>query len=116
MPSLSCCVGGPTRLRFFSPGCAEPWAPTRTVRAPRTAASRGVRTRLVTRRLLPFQRLPELNFVALWVHDPSELSVLGVVGLLEHVATLFAQCFEKRCEIFDSIVDHEGRLTRSEVL
>src|SRR5215210_5570725 len=64
----------------------------------------------------PWQRLPELNLVALWIHDPSEFPVLRVVGLLEHIATFLAQCFEKCCQIFDSIVDHEGRLARSEVL
>src|SRR6185295_1706270 len=65
---------------------------------------------------LPFWRLPELNFVALWIHDPPEFPVLRVLGLLEHVTAFFAQRFEKSCEIFDSIVDHEGRLARSEVL
>src|SRR2546428_2235109 len=62
-----------------------------------------------------WMRLPEFNLVALWIHDPSEFPVLRVVGLLEHVATFFAQCFEKCCQIFDSIVDHESRLARSEV-
>src|SRR5215211_6821267 len=66
--------------------------------------------------LLPFRWLPELNLVALWIHDPSEFSILRVVGLVEHVTALFAQRFEKPREIFDSIVDHEGRLARSEVL
>src|SRR5947199_4968062 len=65
---------------------------------------------------LPLWRLPELNLVALRIHDPSEFPVLRVVGLLEHIATFLAQCFEKCCQIFDSIVDHEGRLARSEVL
>jgi len=65
---------------------------------------------------LPFWWLPEFNFVALWIHDPSEFPVLRVVGLIEHVATFLAQSFEKRCQIFDSIIHHEGRLARSEVL
>src|SRR5206468_12291690 len=64
---------------------------------------------------LPWRRLPELDLVALGIHDPSEFPVLRVVGLLEHVATFLAQCFKKCCQIFDSIVDHEGRLARSEV-
>src|SRR4029450_10474043 len=64
---------------------------------------------------LPLWRLPELNLVALWIHDPSEFPVLRVVGLLEHVATFLAQCFEKCCQIFDSMFDHEGRLARSEM-
>ena len=41
----------------------------------------------------------------LWIHDPSEFAILRVVGLVEHVTALFAQRFEKSCEIFDSIVD-----------
>src|SRR5438128_4148439 len=69
----------------------------------------------VHRTSLPLWRLPEFNFVALWIHDPSEFPVLRVVGLLEHVATFLAECFEKCCQIFDSIVDHERRLARSEV-
>src|SRR5204863_10222952 len=67
------------------------------------------------RTLLPFQRLPEFNFIALWIHDPSKFPVIRVVGLLEYVATFFAQRFEECCQIFDSIVDHEGRRARSEV-
>src|SRR5207253_3240191 len=73
----------------------------------------GRRTR---RSSLLLWRLPEFNLVALWIHDPSEFPVLRVVGLLEHIASFLAQCFEKCCQIFDSIVDHEGRLARSEVL
>src|SRR3982751_2655331 len=68
-----------------------------------------------SRSSLPLCRLPEFNLVALWIHDPSEFSVLRVVRVLEHVATFLAQYFEKCCEIFDSIVDHEGRPARSEV-
>src|SRR5438128_9218680 len=70
----------------------------------------------VHRTSLPLWRLPEFNFVALWIHDPTEFPVLRVVGLLEHVATFLAQGFEKCCQIFDSIVDHEGRFARSEVV
>src|SRR6185436_3560482 len=65
---------------------------------------------------LPRWRLPELNLVALRIHDPSEFPVLRVVGLLEHLAAFLAQCFEKCRQIFDAIVDHEGRLAGSEVL
>src|SRR5438094_10630629 len=75
---------------------------------------RGIRAPECT--LLPLWGLPELNFVALGIHDPSELSILRVVGLVEHVTALFAQRFEKSCEIFDSIVDHEGGLAWREVL
>src|SRR6185369_2523673 len=64
---------------------------------------------------LPWWRLPELDLVALRIHDPSEFPVFRVVGLVEHVATFLAQCFEKCVQIVDAIVDHEGRLARSEV-
>src|SRR5437879_3862967 len=88
--------------------------------APRTRSSRrrvrGQSVFLASNRIsLPLWRLPEFNFVALWIHHPSEFPVLRVVGLLEHVATFLAQCLEKCCQILDSIVDHEGRLARSEV-
>src|SRR5438874_7729457 len=91
---------GLTRLRVRV-GCSEGWTSV-------LLAS--------NRSSLPLWRLPELNLVALWIHDPSEFPVLRVVGLLEHIATFLAQCFEKCCQIVDSIVDHEGRLARSEVL
>src|ERR1035441_2464537 len=65
---------------------------------------------------LPVRWLPEFNLVALWIHDPPEFPVFRVVGLFEHIATFLAQCFEKCCQIFDSIIDHERRLARSEVL
>src|SRR3954469_9407632 len=44
---------------------------------------------------LPRWRLPELDFVSLRIHHPAEFAVLRVVGLVEHVATFLAQCFEK---------------------
>src|SRR5256885_16241343 len=65
---------------------------------------------------LPLWRLPEFNFVALWIHDPSEFPVPRVVAFLQHVATFLAQCLEKCRQIFHSIVDHEGRLARSEMI
>jgi hypothetical protein len=36
---------------------------------------------------LPWRWLPELDLVALRVHDPTELAVLGIVRLLEDVTS-----------------------------
>src|SRR3989442_1548183 len=82
----------------------------------RNGSSLSRRARGGCRISLPVWRLPELNFVALWIHDPPEFPILRVIGLLEHVATFLAQRFKKCSKIFDSIVDHERRLARSEVL
>src|SRR3972149_10842781 len=65
---------------------------------------------------LPFGWLPKLNLVAFRVDDPAELSVLGVVCLLQNVAALAAQCRKETVQIRYPIVDHEGRLARSELI
>lgn len=43
---------------------------------------------------LTFGRLPEFDLVSLRVHDPAELSEIGVVGLLEHVAAFLPKRLE----------------------
>src|SRR5579863_6043978 len=58
---------------------------------------------------LPFRWLPEFNLVALWVHDPTKLAVLGVIRLFEHVAALFAQRLKQGGQVINAVVDHEGR-------
>src|SRR5215207_2040565 len=60
--------------------------------------------------------LPELDLVALGIHDPTELAVPGVVRLLQDVASFLPKSLEQSGQVLDTIVDHEGRLARREVL
>src|SRR5436190_704333 len=84
---------------------------------PRTVGRRGAggdaRTTVMPTSL-PRRRLPELDLVPLRVHDPPELPVLRVIRLLEHVAAFLAQRLKQPRQVFDAIVDHEGRLARGE--
>src|SRR6188768_134439 len=63
-----------------------------------------------------FGWLPELPLVAFRVHHPAELAVLGVVRLLEHVATLRAQRLKQRRQVRHAVVDHERRLARRKLI
>src|SRR3954471_25016323 len=65
---------------------------------------------------LAFRWLPELHLVALGVHHPAELAVARIVRLLQHVATFFAKRGEECREVLDSVVHHEGRIARREVV
>src|SRR5262245_7617712 len=65
---------------------------------------------------LAWRWLPELDFVALRVDDPAELPILSVIGLVEDVAAFGAKCLEKCGEVVDSVIDHEGRLARRELV
>src|SRR6476660_6998527 len=60
--------------------------------------------------------LPKFDLVALWIHDPTELSVLGIVRLLQDVASFVPKRLKESRQVFDAIVDHEGRLAWREVL
>src|SRR6185295_13426355 len=60
--------------------------------------------------------LPKFNLVALRIHDPTELPVLGVVRLLQDVAPFVPKRLKESIQVFDAIVDHEGRLAWREVL
>src|SRR2546430_9685598 len=53
------------------------------------------------------RRLPKFYLVSFRIDDPAKLPVLGIVDLLENVAAFFAQHFDQRVEILDSIIDHE---------
>src|SRR4029079_1087175 len=65
---------------------------------------------------LSVRRMPELDFVALGVDDPPELSELGIVRLFEYVAALAAQRLQEALQIGDPVVDHEGRLAGREMV
>src|ERR1700674_3064671 len=62
------------------------------------------------------RRLPKFDLVALRIHDPTELSVLGVVRLLQDVASFVPKRLKYSGQVLDAIVDHEGRLAGCEVL
>src|SRR5262249_39660431 len=53
---------------------------------------------------------------ALRIDDPPELPILGVIGLLEDVASLGAKRLEERGEVIDAVIDHERRLARRELV
>src|SRR5258708_16542593 len=65
---------------------------------------------------LPRRGLPKFDLVALWVHDPTELPVLGVVRLFQDVASFVPKRLKYSGQVCDAIVDHEGRLAWREVL
>src|SRR5689334_6763297 len=58
--------------------------------------------------LLSSRRLPQLDLVAFWVNDPTELSVFGFIELVQDVAALFPESLEQRANIGYSVVHHEG--------
>src|SRR6187551_131354 len=60
--------------------------------------------------------LPELHLVPFRVRHPAELAVLGVVRLLEDVATLRAQRLEQRRQVRYAVVDHERRFARCKLI
>ena len=80
---------------------------------PGQAAVRGREERACS---LALRRLPELDFVSLWINDPRKFAVLGFVNLLEHIAAFFLQGLDQGVEVFHSIVDHEGSRARSKVI
>ena len=50
---------------------------------------------------LPRGRLPEFYLVALGIHDPAKLSVLGIVHLVQDVASFVAKCLTECGQAFD---------------
>ena len=75
-------------------------------------AEDGIRDLVRSRGLGDVYKRQELDLVALGIHDPAELPVLGVVDLLEHVAALLLQgCLLYTSDAADerSSVDLGGR-------
>src|SRR5271166_2942487 len=66
--------------------------------------------------LLAGGRLPQFDLVPFGIDDPSKLSILGVVNLLQYVAAFFAQSFDQRVEILDAVIDHEGGAARRKLV
>ena len=52
---------------------------------------------------LPVGKLPQLDLVAFRVHHPAELAVLGVVGLLEHIASFPAHRLKQGVQVGDAV-------------
>src|SRR6185503_10324273 len=61
-------------------------------------------------------RLPELDLVALRVDHPGELAVEVFNDFAIDRHTGRPELREKRFEVADAVVEHERRITRSEVL
>src|SRR3954471_5017226 len=72
-------------------------------------ARRGPLQRLVRRRgirvwnSLSRRWLPEFDLVALWIHDPTELSKLGIVCLLQDVESFVAQRLQESRQILNGV-------------
>src|SRR4051812_33835312 len=52
---------------------------------------------------LPRGWLPEFDLVALWIHDPTELSKLGIVCLLQDVESFVAQRLQESRQILNGV-------------
>src|SRR5687767_2848576 len=77
-----------------------------------TTGPRGLALVLV----VPELRFPELDLVAVWIHDPRERAVLVKLGPLHDLHVVAAQLLEHPGHVIDAIVDHEARLARAEPL
>src|SRR5262249_750388 len=61
-------------------------------------------------------RLPQLDLVAVGIHDPRELAVLVGIGALHKLDALFLELREQRRQVVDPVVDHEARRGGAEPL
>src|SRR5690606_32255210 len=77
-------------------------------------ASRGLSRALVA--VIPQHRLPQLDLVAIGIHDPGELSVFMRFRSGDDRDVGGAQLPEQFVEVVDPIVDHEGGFARAEPL
>src|SRR2546428_7015528 len=66
--------------------------------------------------VVPHFRLPELDLVVVWVHDPRKLAVLVRFGSLDDLHTPRTQLLQQLTEVVDSVVDHEGGFASAEPL
>src|SRR5213594_3206892 len=66
--------------------------------------------------VVPDLRLPELDLVSVWVHDPRKLAVFVRFGSLDDFHTPRTQLLQHLTEVVDSVVDHKGRLAWAEPL
>src|SRR5438552_6053439 len=66
--------------------------------------------------VVPDLRLPELDLVFVWVHDPRKLAVLVRFGSLDDFHTPRTQLLQQLAEVVDPVVDHEGRFAWAEPL
>src|SRR5262249_37344522 len=53
-------------------------------------------------------RLPQLDLVAIGIHDPGELAVLVGVGSLHDLDAVLLELREQRRQVVDPVVDHEA--------
>src|SRR5436305_2243136 len=61
------------------------------------------------------RRFPELDAVAFGVHDPAEVTELGLFRLID-IDTFASKLSEQRIEIMDTVVDHERLFARFEII
>src|SRR6476620_7978027 len=66
--------------------------------------------------LVPDHRLPQLDLVAVGIHDPREFSVLFGIGPLDDLDAVTLELREQRGQVVDPVIDHEARRARAEPL
>src|SRR5438552_3999436 len=66
--------------------------------------------------VVPDLRLPELDLVFVWVHDPRKLAVLVRFGSLDDFHTPRTHLLQQLAEVVDPVVAHEGRSAWAEPL
>src|SRR5258708_39090910 len=66
--------------------------------------------------LFRLRRLPQLDAVSLRVHDPCEPAILMIFPLGIDGYAFGLKRFEHGVEVFDLVVDHEGRTAGTEIL
>src|ERR1041385_7430167 len=116
---------GSRMVAIFASTAASPSPPpfisfTRSFMAARSSAVNraffGAFLGLIARPSLSCRRLPQLDSIALGIHDPAEPPVLRVLDLLVDPHALGPQRREQAVQVMHAIVDHERRRAGREVL
>src|SRR6478736_6805294 len=68
------------------------------------------------RSLFRRRRLPQLDAIAVRIHDPAELAILAFVDLRIDLHASATQCRKQRMQIIDTEIHHERLVARLEVV
>src|SRR2546430_520140 len=69
-----------------------------------TSAQQGVQIVEVGPNSLSLRRLPELDAIPVWIHDPCKASVIVILAMLVALDSILLQLFEQRIQVIDAIV------------